>query len=61
MEKGTKENLPYPDKLHTEFPRVCLYSNILYQTSGSVTINVKLLLRRPYTFYSKGIYIYRCY
>lgn len=57
MEKGTKENLPYPDKLNAEFPEVCLYSNILYQTSGSVTINVKLLLRMPYIFYCKAIYI----
>lgn len=57
MEKGTKENLPYPDKLNREFPKVCLYGNILYQTSRSVTINVKLLLRMPYIFYCKAIYI----
>lgn len=57
MEKGTNEDLPCPHKLNTEFPKVCLYSNILYQTSGSDAINVKLLLRMPYIFYCKAIYI----
>lgn len=61
MEKGTKENLPCLDKLNTEFPEACLYGNILYQTSGSDTINVKLLLRMPYIFYCKAIYVWRCY
>lgn len=55
MGKGTKENLLCPDKVNTEFPKVCLYNNISYQTSGSVTINVKLLLRMPYIFYCKAV------
>lgn len=49
--KGTKEALPCPDKVNREFHEVCLYSNILYQTLGSVPINVKFLLRVPYIFY----------
>lgn len=56
MGKGTKENLPCPDKVNTEFPKVCLYS-ISYQTLSSVTINVKLLLRMPYIFYCKAIWV----
>lgn len=55
--KGTKENLPYPDKVNTEFPEVCLYNNIFYQTLGSVPINVKFLLGVPYIFYCKVIYV----
>lgn len=55
--KGTKENLLYPDKVNMEFPKVCLYSNILYRTLGSVPINVKFLLRVPYVFYCKAIYV----
>lgn len=47
MEEEAKENLPYPDKPNAEFPKVCLCSNILYWTSGSFTINVKLPLRMP--------------
>lgn len=51
MGKGTKETLPCPDKVNTEFPKVCLYSNILYQTLDSVPINVKFLWRVPCIFY----------
>lgn len=55
--KGTKENLPCPDKVDTEFPKVCLYSNILYHILGSVPINVKFLLRVPCIFYCKAVYV----
>lgn len=57
MGKGTKENLPCPDKVNTEFPEVCLYSNTLYQSLVSVPINVEFLLRVPYIFYCKAIYV----